>query len=86
MAKLQDILYKVAIRSITGDVNTTVTDLQIDSRKVKKGSVFIAIRGGVDGHQFIDKAIESGASIVIAEILPAQVKEGVPDDARFRVQ
>ena len=77
MAKLQDILYKVAIRSVTGDVNTTVTDLQIDSRKVKKGSVFIAIRGGIDGHQFIDKAIESGASIVIAEILPAQVKEGV---------
>ena len=77
MAKLQDILYKVAIRSVKGDVSTTVTDLQIDSRKVKKGSVFIAIRGGIDGHQFIDKAIESGASIVIAEILPVQLKEGV---------
>ncbi len=77
MTKLQDILYKVAIRSVKGDLTISVSDLQIDSRKIKKGSVFIAIRGGMDGHQFIDKAIENGADVIICEELPTSFKEGV---------
>ena len=77
MPKLQDILYKVAIRSVKGDVSMSITDLQIDSRKIKKGSVFIAIRGGIDGHQFIDNAIENGASCIICETLPSAMKDNV---------
>src|ERR1700749_738875 len=77
MPKLQDILYKVAIRSVKGDVSMSITDLQIDSRKIKKGSVFIAIRGGLDGHQFIDKAIENGAGCIICEALPSSIRDDV---------
>ena len=77
MPKLQDILYKVAIRSVQGDVSISITDLQIDSRKVKQGSVFIAIRGGIDGHQFIDKAIENGAACILCEALPSGTTKAV---------
>ena len=41
---LKDILYKVSLRSVKGDTNTAIKDLQIDSRKVSKGTCFIAIR------------------------------------------
>ena len=47
MAILQDILYKVNIRSVAGKAVTEVTDLQIDSRKVSAGSCFIAIKGSI---------------------------------------
>ena len=77
MQKLQDILYKVGIRSVKGDLSITISDLQIDSRKIKKGSVFIAISGGIDGHQFIDKAIENGASVIVCQELPASLNESV---------
>ncbi|HTE23579.1 UDP-N-acetylmuramoyl-L-alanyl-D-glutamate--2,6-diaminopimelate ligase [Flavitalea sp.] len=78
MAVLQDILYKVAIRSVSGNTGIEVKDLQIDSRKVTNGSAFIAIRGAVaDGHQFIDTAIEKGAVAIILENMPASVKEGI---------
>jgi UDP-N-acetylmuramoyl-L-alanyl-D-glutamate--2,6-diaminopimelate ligase len=63
---LQDILYKVAIRSVSGNTNVEVKDVQIDSRKVTEGSVFIAVKGAVaDGHEFIDKAIGNGARVIV---------------------
>jgi UDP-N-acetylmuramoyl-L-alanyl-D-glutamate--2,6-diaminopimelate ligase len=77
MWKLQDILYKVAIRSVKGSLSITIAALQIDSRKVRKDSAFIAIRGGMDGHQFIDKAIESGAICIVCEEFPQSFKEGI---------
>ena len=78
MAVLQDILYKVSIRSVQGSTQVQVKDLQIDSRKVGNSSVFIAIKGSSsDGHGFIDKAIEKGAKVIICEVLPQDRKEGV---------
>lgn len=63
---LQDILYKVAIRSVVGNTNVELKDVQIDSRKVTEGSVFIAVKGAVaDGHEFIDKAIGNGARVIV---------------------
>ena len=54
---LKDILYKASIRSVMGNTNTEIKDLQIDSRKVTAGSCFIAIRGSAaDGHQYIETA------------------------------
>ena len=43
-------------------------NLKVDSRKINKGDTFVALRGvDLDGHQFIEKAIENGASKIIAE-------------------
>ena len=71
---LQDIIYKVNIRSVHGNLNATVNDLQVDSRKVNKGSVFIAVKGvSADGHRFIDFAIEKGAIAIVCEILPEEL-------------
>lgn len=72
MPLLQDILYGVSIRGVQGVVQTPIEQLSVDSRNVKPGTAFIAIKGvHVDGHQFISKAIDLGAVAVILEELPA---------------
>lgn len=78
MSVLQDILYKVNIRSVHGTTSLPVKDLQIDSRKVSPGTAFIAIKGStVDGHLYIETALQKGASSVICEVLPAELQQGV---------
>jgi len=75
---LSDILYKVRIRSVEGNTGIEIKDVQIDSRKIKQKALFIAVRGGViDGHQFIDKAIEAGAVAIVCEEIPSEKKEEV---------
>lgn len=75
---LQDILYKVAIRSVEGNTSAAINALQTDSRKITAGACFIAVKGvAADGHQFIDKAIENGAAVVVCETLPQYLKEGI---------
>ena len=75
---LKDILYKVSLRSVRGNTNIAVNDLQIDSRKVSNGSCFIAIRGTVaDGHRFIETAITNGAIAIVCETLPAILKDNI---------
>jgi UDP-N-acetylmuramoyl-L-alanyl-D-glutamate--2,6-diaminopimelate ligase len=55
-----------------------IEDVQIDSRKIKPGSLFIAVKGvAFDGHQFIDKAIEAGAVAVVYEESSSEKKKGV---------
>ena len=72
---LRDVLYKVAIRKVIGSTVAEVNDVQIDSRKVKPGCVFVAVKGvAADGHQFIEKAIENGAIVIVCEIMPAAEK------------
>lgn len=71
MPQLKDILYKVSLQSVSGNMETEVTQLAFDSRKVDVGSVFIAVSGTqVDGHDFIDKAIDQGAVAIVCEKLP----------------
>src|ERR1035437_8162316 len=78
MASLQDILYTVNIKSITGNAVDEVNDLQIDSRKVTTDSCFIAIKGSnTDGHNYINTAITNGAAVIICEDLPGDIKNGV---------
>lgn len=75
---LQDVLYKVSIRSVSGSTSVEVNDIQIDSRRVKQGTTFIAVKGSAsDGHQFIDKAIENGAVAIVYEQIPASIKAGI---------
>ena len=55
-----------------------VTSLAIDSRKVVKGTMFIALKGTkLDGHTFIEEAIASGASVIVCSELPSQRPGGV---------
>ena len=78
MALLQNILSSVNIKSIAGKTIDEVNDLQIDSRKAAAGSCFIAIKGSVtDGHKFIDTAISNGASVIICQDLPDEIKDEV---------
>lgn len=73
---LSDILYKVSIRSVAGNTSVEINDIQIDSRKVKAGFLFAAVKGSAsDGHQFIEKAIENGAAAIVCEVLPAVVNK-----------
>jgi len=75
---LRDILYKVNIRSVAGSTDIEINDVQIDSRKVKPGSLFIAVKGvAADGHDFIEKAIEKGAIAVVSEKTVPEIPEGV---------
>jgi len=56
-----------------------VEHLTDDSREVKRGSTFVAIRGTeADGHSFIDKAIANGAGLVVCEAIPGAVRERFP--------
>jgi UDP-N-acetylmuramoyl-L-alanyl-D-glutamate--2,6-diaminopimelate ligase len=78
MKTLQDILLGVALREVVGATNVSVTAIQIDSRKTTHGSVFVAIRGvQADGHAFIDTAIEKGATVIVCDILPSTIKDGI---------
>ncbi|WPV67389.1 UDP-N-acetylmuramoyl-L-alanyl-D-glutamate--2,6-diaminopimelate ligase [Chitinophaga sp. LS1] len=78
MKTLRDILYNVNIVAVKGSTDTAVNALNIDSRAIRPGDAFIAIRGvHADGHLFIDKAVQQGAAVVICEDLPAQTADNV---------
>ena len=75
---LTEILYKVKIKAVHGSTDVKISSLQTDSRHVVSGSCFIAVKGSVtDGHSFIDAAIEKGATVIVAEHLPTNIKEGI---------
>ena len=78
MAILQQILYKVKIISVSGSTDIEISGLQIDSRKVTKGSCFVAVKGTLsDGHGFIEMAIKNGAVSIVCEDLPADLHENI---------
>jgi len=78
MKLLKDILTQVATVSVTGDTSMEVNSLCIDSRAAAPGAMFFAIKGTqTDGHAYIDKAVDLGASVIVCEQLPAVMKEGV---------
>ena len=71
---LKDLVYKTSLNSVVGNINSvSVSEIQFDSRKVKEGDLFVAINGTlVDGHEYINKAIENGAQSIILEVFPTQ--------------
>ena len=87
MTQLKDILYKVSLQSGSGDMRAEIGAIVFDSRAVKAGTLFVALRGTqVDGHQFIGKAVEMGAAAILCEQMPEVLREGVsyvqvPDSA-----
>lgn len=78
MQILQNILYKVGLLAVHGTLELELTQIDFDSRAVKPGAVFVAVKGTqVDGHKFIAKAIELGAIAVVCEVVPENRVEGV---------
>jgi UDP-N-acetylmuramoyl-L-alanyl-D-glutamate--2,6-diaminopimelate ligase len=75
---LNDLLYKVSIKALHGSTDIKISSLHIDSRAVKPGSCFIAVKGTLsDGHDYINAAIEKGAVAIVVQVMPDVLKEGV---------
>ena len=78
MSILKDILYKVAIEAVKGSTEITIGKIDFDSRKIAQNDLFVAIRGTIsDGHEFIVKAIELGATAIVCDTLPETITEGI---------
>nr|WP_293302790.1 UDP-N-acetylmuramoyl-L-alanyl-D-glutamate--2,6-diaminopimelate ligase [Allomuricauda sp.] len=78
MKLLKDILYGVSLSAVSGDTNVLVNQIHFDSRKVEMDDVFVAVRGTItDGHEYIQKAVESGAKAIVCEELPELLINGV---------
>lgn len=78
MKNVRDILYGCSIKEVVGTTDVDIKSIVFDSRKVEADDLFVAIRGGVvDGHDYIDKAIESGASTIICDKTPETVQQGI---------
>ena len=76
--KLSELLKTIKPLSIEGSAEVEITGVDIDSRRIAPGHLFVAIKGTqTDGHAYIAKATELGAAAVLCEELPAEVKEGV---------
>lgn len=76
--KLKDLLYKVELIEIIGNVDLEITSVEFDSRKIQSGTLFVAQSGTqVDGHDFISKSIENGAVAIVCERKPQEIIPGV---------
>lgn len=77
--KLSDILKKVKVVASLGDTQREITGVNMDSRLVKPGDLFVAVKGTqTNGHAYIPKAIELGAkAVLVCEPIPENVHEGV---------
>ena len=76
--KLIELLKNINPISITGNADIDITGVNIDSRQIEKGHLFVAIKGTqTDGHQYIPKALELGAVAVLCEDLPEKQEDGV---------
>ena len=74
---LDQLLKNIKPILVAGSTAVDITGINIDSRKIMPGHLFVAIKGTqTDGHQYIEKAIQSGAAAILCEDLPTQ-QEGV---------
>ena len=70
---LEELLQNIDVKAIVGSADVNIVDVDIDSRKVAAGHLFVAIKGTqTDGHQYIKKAIELGASAILCEEMPEE--------------
>ena len=75
---LKDILYNVSLKTVSGDMNTVISSLSFDSRESKADSLFVAVKGTqVDGHDYIDKALDNGAVGIVCEKLPGKLRPNI---------
>jgi len=75
---LENILTNLSISETIGDPKVSINEIQFDSRKVKPGGCFVAVKGvQTDGHRYIDQAITAGAKVIICETLPTEIARSV---------
>lgn len=76
--KLSELLKNVKPIAVHGDIDIDIKGVNIDSRKIENGHLFIAMKGTqVDGHKFIDKAIDLGATAILLEDMPETLEDKV---------
>lgn len=73
--ELRNLIIALNASQLLGADNVNITNIQSDSRRVEKGSLFVAVRGTVvDGHAYIESAIEKGASAIVCEEIPVDME------------
>lgn len=78
MRILKDIIYRTGIIDVAGFTDTGITDVTFDSRKVREGSLFVAVKGTqTDGHSYMEAVAEKGAVAIVCERFPDELKSGV---------
>lgn len=76
--RLENLLRDICKVTVIGDENKEITGVNIDSRQVQEGHLFIAVKGTqTDGHSYINKAIENGAVAVVCQTIPEERHDGV---------
>ena len=76
--KLSELLKNVEVLNILGNEDIEISGVNIDSRRIEAGHLFVAIPGTqTDGHKFIPKAIEQGAVAVLCEYFPNKREPGI---------
>ena len=75
---LKEILKNIKTVTVNGSLDIEIAEVNIDSRQVGQGHLFVAVRGTqTDGHQYIDKAVAQGATAILCEQEPATLAPGV---------
>ncbi|MBD5315684.1 MAG: UDP-N-acetylmuramoyl-L-alanyl-D-glutamate--2,6-diaminopimelate ligase [Bacteroides sp.] len=78
MKSLSDLLAAITVEEIIGSDNKEITSLECDSRKIKRDSLFVAVRGTqVDGHKFIPLVTLAGVAAIVCEELPERLESTV---------
>lgn len=78
MKKLNKILQSLSFQCVSGSTDVEISSIELDSRNVAAGTLFVAINGTqVDGHKFIEKAIEDGAVAILCEIIPENIIDNI---------
>lgn len=76
--KISELLKGIEYDLVQGNLDHEVTGIELDSRKLQDGNLFVAIKGNaMDAHQFIPKAIDLGATAVFIEDIPEKLEEGI---------
>ena len=76
--KLSELINKLKVTTTIGSADIDITGVDIDSRHAASGHLFVAMRGTqTDGHQYIAKAVELGATAILCEELPQTIVDGV---------
>lgn len=75
---LSELIARIKPVSVCGSTDIEITGINIDSRRIKQGHIFVAMKGTqVDGHKFIGKAIELGAAAILLEDMPDEIQDDV---------